>query len=267
LAREVEELHRIIDGVTSSNSTVRQQYGNDLKQSLTALQALEYTPISEESTFNQAYLASAISKARDDVQNEISLLHKVFERDDSCVIWLQQGGLWPAITPVTLLENLRSISKCVFGDGMMEKLMSFALSITALQRLVRLQDALQKSHSQKVTEELQNVGHSNWEPQDYPDWVLLEIEANMLIRPTQVEVTLATVSPSSESNAVCQLNMGQGKTSCVIPMAATILADGKNLHRVVVTKHLMLQTAQLLHARLGGICGRQITHVPFSGKT
>jgi hypothetical protein len=52
-----------------------------------------------------------------------------------------------------------------------------------------------------------------------------------------------------------------------MPMAAAILADGQNLHRVVVPKSLLLQTAQLLQARLGGLLGREIRHVPFSRKT
>jgi hypothetical protein len=52
-----------------------------------------------------------------------------------------------------------------------------------------------------------------------------------------------------------------------MPMAAAVLANGHNLHRVVVPKSLLLQTAQLLHARLGGLLGREIRHVPFSRKT
>ena len=50
-------------------------------------------------------------------------------------------------------------------------------------------------------------------------------------------------------------------------MAAAVLADGSNLVRVVVPKPLLLQTAQLLHARLGGLLGRELRHIPFSRKT
>ena len=50
-------------------------------------------------------------------------------------------------------------------------------------------------------------------------------------------------------------------------MVAAVLADGKNLLRIVVPKPLLLQTAQLLHARLGGLLGREVRHVPFSRKT
>ena len=50
-------------------------------------------------------------------------------------------------------------------------------------------------------------------------------------------------------------------------MVAAVLADKKHLLRVVVPKPLLLQTAQLLHARLGGMLGREVRHVPFSRKT
>lgn len=50
-------------------------------------------------------------------------------------------------------------------------------------------------------------------------------------------------------------------------MAAAMLADSKNLMRVIIPKPLLLQTAQLLHARIGGLLGREIRHVPFSRKT
>ena len=50
-------------------------------------------------------------------------------------------------------------------------------------------------------------------------------------------------------------------------MAAAVLADSKQLLRVVIPQPLLLQTAQLLQARLGGLIGRQVRHVSFSRKT
>ena len=52
-----------------------------------------------------------------------------------------------------------------------------------------------------------------------------------------------------------------------MPMVAAVLADTKKLLRVVIPKSLLLQTAQLLHARLGGLLGREVRHTPFSRKT
>ena len=67
-------------------------------------------------------------------------------------------------------------------------------------------------------------------------------------------------------NSVLQMNMGQGKTSCVMPMVSAILANGTHLVRTVVPKSLLLQTAQIVHSRLGGLVGRELRHIPFSRK-
>lgn len=59
----------------------------------------------------------------------------------------------------------------------------------------------------------------------------------------------------------------EGKTSTIMPMVAAVLADMTNLLRVVVPKPLLLQTAQVLQGRLGGLIGREVWHIPFSRKT
>lgn len=50
-------------------------------------------------------------------------------------------------------------------------------------------------------------------------------------------------------------------------MVAAVLADTRNLLRVVIPQSLLLQTAQLLQARLGALIGRTTSHIPFSRKT
>lgn len=80
-----------------------------------------------------------------------------------------------------------------------------------------------------------------------------------------VQGLLARTSRCNSSNSITDFHVG--KTSCIMPMVAAALADGKKLVRVVVPKPLLLQTAQLLQARLGGLVGRKLRHVPFSRKT
>jgi hypothetical protein len=72
------------------------------------------------------------------------------------------------------------------------------------------------------------------------------------------------MSPRSGENTVMQVNMGEGKSSVIIPIAAAALADGKQLVRVVVPKALTVQMFELLVARLGGLANRPIYHLPFS---
>ena len=61
-----------------------------------------------------------------------------------------------------------------------------------------------------------------------------------------------------------QVNMGEGKSSVVIPIVAAALADGKQLVRVIVPKALTVQMFDSLVARLSGLANRPIYYLPFS---
>jgi hypothetical protein len=50
-------------------------------------------------------------------------------------------------------------------------------------------------------------------------------------------------------------------------MTVAVLANEKQLSRLIVPKALLLQTAQTLQSRLGGLVGREVRHVPFSRRT
>lgn len=211
VSREMQELESIINGITESQSPMRQHYRQDMMQSLNSLKMLKSAQKQEEEPISIAKLSLEIQKARQEIEKRYDQLCEAFEQSDSRVLWLQEGGLWPCITPITLLEQLRSTSASVFGQHMKENLVLYALSITTLQRLMRMKDAHRKKNSQRLREEQENAGHGNWQPLKYTDWLLLEIDANILIRHDQVEVALATISPASRSNSVLQMNMGQGK--------------------------------------------------------
>ncbi|KAI1136366.1 hypothetical protein F5Y05DRAFT_106727 [Hypoxylon sp. FL0543] len=264
------ELEQIIRTFSNSNSTVKQKYARDLKESLDAFctrssQAGTVSTPFSRNEFTATQLQVTMEQTFSEIQSAVELPSGM--HSEKQISWLQQGQLWPPVTPITLLEQLRSTAKCSFGSGMKEKLLRFALSITDLQRQIRMQSYKRAHEDARYEEERMNKGHSNWRIEEYPDWLLLEIESNLVIRETQVEVALAIIAPESRANSVLQLNMGQGKTSCIIPMAAVLLSDGKNLVRVSVPKALLQQTAQILHGLLGGLVGREISHVPFSRRT
>jgi len=58
--------------------------------------------------------------------------------------------------------------------------------------------------------------------------------------------------------------MGEGKSSVIIPICATALADGHQLVRIIVPKALNVQTLQFLAERLSGLVNRPIYHLSFS---
>ena len=72
------------------------------------------------------------------------------------------------------------------------------------------------------------------------------------------------ISPSSNRSISLQLNMGEGKSSVIVPLIASTLADGSNLMRVVTLKPLSNQMFQLLVSRLSGLPDRPIFYIPFS---
>ena len=61
-----------------------------------------------------------------------------------------------------------------------------------------------------------------------------------------------------------QVNMGEGKSSVIIPIAAAALADGHQLVRIIVPKALIFQMYDTLLNRLGGLANRKIYYLPFS---
>ncbi|KAF7562130.1 hypothetical protein G7046_g2016 [Stylonectria norvegica] len=266
-----KELEVITQRLSTSRSAVKRKYAADFQQSLEAYRLLNLT-------------ANKPKRALSKRNNELKLRAEEFSRtlqvlrtalngatagcSSRKIEWLQAGGMWPAITTAAVLGQLRSTSpQEQFGSGMRETLVDLGVKVTQYQREMRLHNLALKMEAGRYDEEETNEGHSNWDPAERPDWLLLEIESNMMIRPVQIDVALATISPETGSNSVLQMNMGQGKTSCIIPMVAAALADRKRLVRVVVPKALLQQTAQILQSRLGGILGRRLRHVPFSRRT
>ncbi|KAK1833011.1 hypothetical protein QBC39DRAFT_381058 [Podospora conica] len=265
----IRELGEIVQELSETKSLVRTAYASALVKSLEAFKN-KRTPQQLGKTF---YFLRDVSKSRNEVVRLFLALRASVEAPTATlsakrIAWLQQSGLWPAITTVSLLAHLRSKdTSATFGVGMKAALTSFGLAITKFQRDRRLNAAVVTGDPTRFDSEEANVGHQNWNPEQHGDWLLLEIESNLLIRPDQVDVARATIWPESGANSVLQMNMGLGKTSCIIPMVAAAMADGKNLARVIVPKALLLQTAQLLQSRLGGLLNRAICHVPFSRRT
>ncbi|KAB8269441.1 hypothetical protein BDV30DRAFT_251350 [Aspergillus minisclerotigenes] len=246
-SRETEELARILAKLASSRSAVRRAYAKDMNDSLTALkrQTAEQDTVEEIST--PANLPAIIIKSQDQLREQFAEICSFFIANDPRYKWLRGGQLWPCITPVIVLEQLRSTNQYGFGPQMKDALLSYGLSITHVQRLLRIHDAGLKNDMKRLQDEYKNP--------------------NMLIRKVQVAVARATILPASKSNSVLQLNMGQGKTSIIMPMVACVLANSHNLARLVVPKALLLQTAQTIQSRLGGLVGREICHIPFSRKS
>ena len=69
------------------------------------------------------------------------------------------------------------------------------------------------------------------------------------------------ISRTSKRNRTLQLNLGEGKSSVVVPFISSTLANGSDLVRVVTLKPLSNQTFELLVTRLSGLANRHIFYV------
>ncbi|KAL4737892.1 hypothetical protein BDV11DRAFT_171491 [Aspergillus similis] len=139
---------------------------------------------------------------------------------------------------------------------------TYGLSITALQRAKRLVSLV--GHREELVRELQNPGHTNWDPNEFPESLLLEIENGILIRDVQEQIARQMRNIQPGHNAVMQLNMGEGKSSVTVPIVAAALADGTCLVRVIVPKPQSRQMFQMLVSKLGGLLGRRVYCLPVT---
>lgn len=178
-----------------------------------------------------------------------------------------KAGLWPRISPLLLLQQLASNGKVCLSPEWNATIVAYGTAITMVQRLQRLLTIAPKPNdviSSDFIKELENTGHMNWEPLQQPDWLLIEIENNFLIRPVQADMAKSMITPPGDHNSIMQLCMGEGKTSVIVPIVAASLGDGKKLVRVVVLKPLAGQMFQTLVQKLGGLVNRRVFFMPFS---
>ena len=264
----MNELESIIHPFANSEDPVRQAYGKDLQSSMRAL-ANSKSDASHKNNLSvpaieMKELAVSNASFRLTLNSLLDSIRSALTQGEG---WLEAGALLPYITPVSLLEMLRHFTIDKKMSVARDVICDYGKQIAHLQHTLRIHGAALRNDMIQLLSETQVVSQRSWQTRDHPDWLLLEIDFNVRIRPDQHEVAVAMTSPSSNGSFCLQMNMGQGKSSVIIPMVVAQLANKKNLVRIVVPRPLLLQTAQLLQARLGGLIGRKIKHVPFSRRS
>lgn len=223
------------------------------------------TGILDNFPYHALWLAGHRAKLQAYVLELYSSITAALDPDSSYQKLLQEASLWPRITNHALLALLSWKTVKQLPEGWRQVLTTYGIALATLQRSERLIQLNAKKDFLGLLKELQSGGREGWSALQYPDWLLMEIENDFCIRPTQARIALEMIS--ADKNAVYQINCGEGKSSVVIPMLATGLADGNQLTRVVGLKQLLRQTQHLMSRRLGGIINRRVYYAPFSRKT
>jgi hypothetical protein len=130
----------------------------------------------------------------------------------------------PRICPIFWLQRLNKRHFDQLSSAWKLVIVQYGLAVTQLQRARRL--LALADHPRELAEEFRNQGHLNWDPVEFPETLLLEAESGILVRPVQEGIARQMRQPPNGKNAVMQLNMGEGKSTVIVPMVATALADG-----------------------------------------
>ena len=134
------------------------------------------------------------------------------------------------------------------------------------QQLERALHFLENKRQEDFEKEISNQPHMNWIPSEHVPWLILELEMNITIREIQVNVAyhmMQSTDKSNIQNLVMQMNMGEGKTSVIIPMLAiSLCSSSSSLARIIVLKSLFIINYQSLRYKLGGLLNRRI--FPFA---
>jgi len=158
---------------------------------------------------------------------------------------LIHSELYPRITPLDLLKLLPTINSKAIGDiiGGFGVLLTMEQQATRIARYHKQYHnkegrANRELHKLELLSELDNKGHENWIPSEKPEWLLFEIEMDLLVRKLQAQVADKMICPDGNKNALVQLNMGEGKTSVIVPLVLLALSNSTQLARVTVLKSL-----------------------------
>ncbi|KAE8371457.1 hypothetical protein BDV26DRAFT_298782 [Aspergillus bertholletiae] len=168
----------------------------------------------------------------------------------------------PRFSKAFLLQQLTQHRWPKLREEWKSCIITYGRSITALQWAQRLVSVVGDRND--LIRELQTPGHSNWNPHEFPESLLLEIENGILIRDVQEQIAKEMRECSPGQNAVMQLNMGEGKSSVIVPIVVAALANGACLVRVLVAKPQSRQMLQMLVSKLGGLLGRRVYLMPIS---
>ncbi|RGP77963.1 hypothetical protein FLONG3_3920 [Fusarium longipes] len=263
----------ICDLNTRAKLPFEQRYLNELQQSLSTLndrddhrivtgQIAKLTSLFqqnlEDCTKHTAAVYQTLSQA---ILSKLAPNSSFQSLESTREIWKNSGYL-PRITPLLLLQQLRPSRFSSLAKSWQTAILDYAISVTASQRAKRLLRF--QSSPVDLLREIQNPGHDAWEVWDHPEWLLLECESEIMIRDVQHQIARTMISPPNNSNAVMQLNMGEGKSTVIVPMVAATLADRSKIVRVIVAKPQAKQMYRMLVSKLAGLLDRPVYLLPFS---
>ncbi|KAI9450186.1 hypothetical protein BJY52DRAFT_1126070 [Lactarius psammicola] len=256
-------LSSLIQELRHSRESSLQLYGEDLNKSYGDLLGKRASPLVRRSVPPQEALLqyrNLCSKEKDVIFSELSEVLGPSQKLEHVVSF---SGLWPRITPRSILRELSRDRVHTLADHWKHAITRYAVAFLKYQQSQRLVELSLRHRDEELLQEAETACE-DVAAACSPDWLLIQIDANFLARPLQLAIAREMVTPTCQRSASLQLNMGEGKSSVIVPLVAATLADGSNLARIVTLKPLSNQMFQLLLSRLSDLADRRIFYIPFS---
>ena len=203
------KLHDLVKGLGEKRgkSSVRKQYSDELVASLDAFYKRKERLVPNIMPCSLEDLLINRIDCEKHVMEIFDAIYDSLRPKDRISGILDAGALWPRLTVRSVIKHLLNLSEAHFHWKY--RLLVLGEAITILQRARRLVLAGERNDVPSLCAELENVGRIGWGSDIWPEWLLIEIENDFLIRPNQVQVALQMLNPSSSSNSLTQLNMVQ----------------------------------------------------------
>ncbi|OKL56628.1 hypothetical protein UA08_08214 [Talaromyces atroroseus] len=217
--------------------------------------------LKENLLHHRSHLASFYSRIVSAVKQADAVVNDTTSRNRYMKIVMNVGH-GPRFGPSHLLRYLRAQLWSSVPGSWQHAIVSYGLAFSGTQRAHSLVESI--GNRKKLTKEICNRGHENWDPERYTDSLLLELENNLRIRNVQEEIAREMRDRPTGGNAVMQLNIGEGKSFVIVPIVAAALADSSRSVRIIVAKPQSKQMFEMLILKLAGMLGRRIYRLPFS---
>ncbi|KAJ4208350.1 hypothetical protein NW767_001454 [Fusarium falciforme] len=272
-AETSQKLTKVLDSLDNKTTLVYEHhYVRELRQSLASLRdhvenELDADRLSKHASLFQQHLEQCDSRVKsiyDSLLRAVmsSISQASTNAPETVLSTLRKAHFLPRVSPILFLQQLRMLRWWRLSDQWRNAIIEYALAITALQqarRFLRFQDS-----PVDLLRELENTGHKGWNAHEHPEWLLLECESEIMIREVQEQIAQQMMAPPDKQNAVMQLNMGEGKSTVIVPIVSSALGDGSKLVRVIVAKPQAKQMNQMLVSKLSGLLDRPVYQLPFS---
>ena len=190
------------------DTPLQQQYRSLLEKSHIANTKRRLIPSTSSVNIEEEYRRT--STTLHEVQDRIVKSLGAFTEKESM---LSRAGLWPRVSPRDVLNKLTLSQRSLLSEPWKAELVEYAEKITMFQRTIRISRLTKREYRAEIERELSNPGRVGWDGISHPDWLLVELESNLLVRQVQADIASEMLAPTSGKNAVVQLNMGEGKSS------------------------------------------------------